>query len=448
MTFEDHIHQIDALQQQIAAYGELKQEVKNKINYKFRLECNYTSNSMEGNSLTKQETRSVMVGNITVGGKPIKDVLEIKGHDEVISEILKIGKGELHISEKRIKDIHRGIMHEEDPEKKNLIGTWKRQINYLYNYKNERFDFAAPDEVPERMHQLVNWINAEGEKIQRKEANALHPVQLALKFHLDYVTIHPFDDGNGRTARILTNLILISYGFPPIYIKDSEKDQYYQYLGDIQGYGGQPDLFYTFMSGLVMRSQQLVLDAIEGKSLEEPDDLDKKIALLDKMLDAGGEEIEFTNTEEVVQKVLNEVAIPLFRKLGEKGLKFSLLFQKTDFIGVVNNIPYSHEDLEQVLTSFQERVINMDSITIVNFSIGLRVFKKLGKNPFNIFKNWSVEFDEFIYKVVIEGTEQTYLYHQRPTPEELEELANQFGNKILAEIEERVEAIQKKDIGS
>ena len=65
-----------------------------------------------------------MVGNLTVGGKPIKDVLEIKGHDEVIADILKIGKGELRLSEKRIKEIHKGIMYEEDKEKEKKIGIW------------------------------------------------------------------------------------------------------------------------------------------------------------------------------------------------------------------------------------------------------------------------------------------------------------------------------------
>ena len=73
---------------------------------------------MEGNTLTIEETRSVMVGNLDVHQKPIKDVLEMKGHDEVISDILKIGKGELRLSERRIKEIHSGIMHEVDPERK------------------------------------------------------------------------------------------------------------------------------------------------------------------------------------------------------------------------------------------------------------------------------------------------------------------------------------------
>src|ERR1700744_5310504 len=168
MSFESKLQQIDEIQQTINNYGELPDDVLKKINYKFRLEWNYTSNSMEGNTLTKSETRSVMIGNITVNNKPIKDILEIKGHDEVISSILKIGKGELNISEKRIKEIHSGIMYEEDPAKKKTIGQWKQEQNHLYNYKGERFDFVLPAEVPQRMHRLINWLNTDKEKIERK----------------------------------------------------------------------------------------------------------------------------------------------------------------------------------------------------------------------------------------------------------------------------------------
>lgn len=269
MALTDKLLQIDELQQQINNYGKLPGEVLKKINYKFRLEWNYTSNSMEGNSLTKSETRSVMIGNITVNGKPIKDILEVKGHDEIINNILKIGRGELNLSEQRIKDIHTGIMHEEDPEKKKMIGVWKKENNYLYNYKNERFDFVAPADVPGRMHALINWLNTEKEKIARNAKDAMHPVAMALKFNLDYIGIHPFYDGNGRTSRIFTNLVLIAYGYPPLYIKENERSGYYQYLGDIQGYGGEPDVFYDYMAGLVMRSQELVINIIEGKEIEE-----------------------------------------------------------------------------------------------------------------------------------------------------------------------------------
>ena len=161
------------------------------------------------------ETRSVMVGNINVENKPIKDILEMNGHDKVITDILKVGRGEIRLSEARIKEIHKGIMHEENEEDKKKIGIWKTTLNYVINYKKERFDFVPPEEVPEKMHNLLDKTNAAIDSIRKKKKNAPHPLDVALQFHLDYVLIHPFYDGNGRTARLLTNLLLISFGYPP-----------------------------------------------------------------------------------------------------------------------------------------------------------------------------------------------------------------------------------------
>lgn len=322
MNYTDKRNQIDLLQKKINAFGELNADVKKKINYKFRLDWNYYSNSMEGNTLTMDETRSVMVGNLTVGGKPIKDVLEMKGHDEVISEIIRIGKSEVRLSEARIREIHKGIMHEEDEDKKKKIGAWKTEPNYIYNYKNERFDFALPAEVPARMHDLLNKTNADIDAIEQNKKDAPHPIDVALQFHLDYVIIHPFYDGNGRTARILTNLLLISFGYPPFWVKTPERSIYNQYIGDIQGYGGSPDLFFDFAADQILRSQNLVLDAIEGKEISELDDLDKELALLRAELK--GEHVLNTKANsQNIADAMEENIIPLFILLEEKceGLK-------------------------------------------------------------------------------------------------------------------------------
>jgi Fic family protein len=138
MTYLDKLQQIGNLQANILERGPIPIELLNKINYKLRLEWNFTSNSMEGNTLTKRETRTVMVGVIDINDKPIKDVIEIRNHNKVIITIMKIGKGELNVSEARIKEIHKGIMYEEDPEKLKYIGQWKNTDNYMINFQGER----------------------------------------------------------------------------------------------------------------------------------------------------------------------------------------------------------------------------------------------------------------------------------------------------------------------
>jgi Fic family protein len=395
MSYTDKLQQIEQIKQTIEKHGKLPDEVLKKINYKLRLEWNYTSNSMEGNSLTKQETRSVMVGNITVEGKPIKDVLEMKGHDEVITKIIQMGKGELNISEGRIKEIHKGIMHEEDPEKKKEIGVWKKNNNYLYNYKNERFDFVAPADVPDKMHQLINWLNGERDKIKRGDKDALHPVQLAFQFHLDYISIHPFYDGNGRTVRILTNLVLISYGYPPIYVKENEKAPYYQYLADIQGYGGNPDLFYDFMAGLLVRSLQIVLDAVVGKDIEEHDDLEKEIALWKR--DATSQKVDALHrNDDIVNEIYYKGVKEMFEEFAMKHKQFFDLFKKSRITSFKNN---TGRDGLDWLTDEITRLDSTEEDNFKNIWVEVRMeeYKYNVDNPFSIVPTLMITFEPFKY---------------------------------------------------
>lgn len=409
MAYSEKLFQIDKLQASIQEKGPIPVELLNKINYKLRLEWNYTSNSMEGNTLTKRETRTVMVGVIDVNDKPIKDVLEIRNHDKVISTIMQIGKGELNISESRIKEIHKGIMYEEDPHKQQYIGQWKNTDNYMINFQGERYDFVPYSEVQKRMHGLINWLNLEKEKADQRKKNAIHPALLAFKFHVDYLTIHPFYDGNGRTARILSNLILISYGFPPLYIKENEKENYYKYLTDIQSYGGDNDLFYDFMADLLLRSMRLFSDALEGKEIEEEDDIDKDITLFKRSLDKGQERKE-TRSEINISKIIQDSGIPLFKKFIDKLSQFDELFHSHEYRIIFNTDRSRVYDLELrsggymlSATKFPEALENwLNGPKVVNGnlnSFGMEYFFKAYKfsRPFNLPVFIRFSFEEYLY---------------------------------------------------
>jgi Fic family protein len=419
MSYTDKLNQIDLLQATIQKHGLLSPELLNKINYKFRLEWNYTSNSMEGNSLTKRETRTVMVGLVDVNDKPIKDVMEIRQHDAVISTIMKMGKGELNISEKRVREIHKGIMYEEDPEKLKYVGEWKNTDNYLYNSAGERFDFVSHTEVKERIHLLINWLNTEKEKIAQGKKEATHPAILAFNFHLDYLTIHPFYDGNGRTARILSNLILIAYGYPPLYIKEEEKQKYYQYLTDIQSYGGSPDLFYDFMSGLLLRSIQIIIDAIEGKIIEDQDDIDKEIALFKLSLDKKNERKE-VRTQDNVFKIIEKSAIPLFQKFLKKFSQFDDLFHTTETRIIYNTqnqqtynlqtrsggFAISTAQFPSSLLNWIERPKTYDGdLTNIGIEYSLEGYKH--NAPFGIPTFLYFRFDEYTYNISSKNASNT-----------------------------------------
>lgn len=455
MALEETLKKIDELQSKINSHGKLSNDVLNKINYKFRLEWNYHSNAMEGNSLTKEETRSVMIDNVTVDGKPLKDVMEVRGHDGIITDILKIGKGELRLSEKRIKDIHRAIMREDDPQQALKIGEWKTNENHLINYKGEKFDFAAPADVPEKMHELLNWLNAKYDEIISKKKGVIHPALLALEFHLRYVTIHPFYDGNGRTSRILMNLILIMLGYPPVIVKVSDKGEYGRYLADIQGYGGNPDLFYEFMAKLLIKSQELVLTAIEGGDIDEPDDLDKKILLLEKNLSGIDPDNELKEKFSIdlflkiydgwITDLLKEI-IPTIQKFNKffTGTQhhISMGFSSTQF---VNNIP------ELIIDQFKSSVESRENqFNSEGGELYIRAFFgnliKGGVNTFGCNYEITIKFEHFKYSLLIDefnngkGRRQRVfiperLLHKPLTIEEINALNKLFGETIYQHIE-------------
>ncbi|HEV3414743.1 MAG TPA: Fic family protein [Puia sp.] len=456
MSFREKIAEIDRLQQSIEQHGKLGWALLQKINYKFRLDWNYYSNRMEGNTLTLDETKSVMIGNINVHNKPLKDVMEMKGHDEVVQMILKMGKGELNISESRIKQLHEEIMYEESPTEKAKISEWKTQSNHMINYREEKFDFTDPAEVKEKMHVLVNWVNAEKEKIETKKKGALHPVELAFEFHLRYLTIHPFYDGNGRTARILTNLILISYGYPPIYIKDNEKQFYYRYLADVQGYGAGKNLLFELMSDYLVRSLNLVADAIAGKEIEEPEDLDKKIQLLERELSAFDPSNEVTikfSKKELLSIYdawladLIKAAIGVIEKFNKffMGQEHAITLSKGAIFERTSNKPISAfiEELKRKITDST----HLDHAPIdMYIQAQYRHFVKAGLREFDCFATIKVTFGDVRYELFvddfdvnsqrsIQAKQFERLLHQPLSQKEMTEVANKLGNIILKQID-------------
>lgn len=447
MSYQDKLQQIDELQQQIAAHGKLPEEVLKKINYKFRLEWNYNSNSMEGNTLTRIETKAVMTHNITVKDKPLNDILEMEGHDKVVNTLMKIGKGELNISEKRIKEIHSIIKFEDEAEKKKMIGNWKTFNNYVDN--DDPYYFTPHAEVPHAMHELINWVNAEGEKIDRKVKEALHPVKLAAEFHIRFIAIHPFHDGNGRMVRILTNLILISYDYPPVYVdKTTDRDVYYNYLRDIQRNGATHDMFYEFITGLVIRSQQTVLDAIAGKDIEEPDDIDKEIAIFKRMLpvEGNGENV-LSKTYDVIEELYKTCFSPMYDRLHSKlHGNFYDLFNGWDVRGFVNNSNHNDQNKMHIDNFFRTNVLNgqldeMGKPRIDNMALRFYMngFKRNGINAFNV--DYSLEIIFHQYKYDVRNNNKTIhekLYSQPLTEDEVQQIIQDAQKMVLEAIKQRV----------
>lgn len=444
MSYKKIKDTIDAIKAKVAAFGELTIEQKKKINYKFRLEWNFNSNSMEGNTLTIEETRSVMVGNLTVNDKPLKDVLEMQGHDKVITEILRIGKGELRLSEKRICEIHKTIMHEDDETKKDKIGKWKLEPNMIYNSKGERYDFVAPEKVPDKIHGLLNKTNASIDAINANKKNAPHPIDVAMEFHLEYLDIHPFYDGNGRTARILTNLILISLGYNPFWINEKDRKIYYNYISDIQGYGGSRELFFEYCAGLIERSEQLVLNAIQDIDIEEEDDLHKEISLLKRQLE--GE--KFTKSPKNIYDIFQLINKDVWQSLSIVISQFDDLFSENKTKYLVNNQneiyptksilpllnPFEKSTKPKEITIFGHEIYEKDIYKVEwnHLKYGLKKAKNI--NPYEI--NFSISFESTNYALKlsinhIKIWEINFAYNEFPDKESIEKIKKELGKKLI-----------------
>lgn len=331
MDVREVYQRIQQLQDEIAAVGPLDPDVRRRIDYKFRLDWNYHSNNIEGGTLTVAETKSIMLGHVTVEDKPLKDILEMRGHDQTVKTVMAIGKGDVQLSEKRIKEIHAAIIHEEEPSLKSSLGKWKTLANEIKNpRKGLVYRFVEPEEIPDAVHKLLDWFKAESEKLQKGRSEYPAP-RLAFEFHLRFLTIHPFHDGNGRVGRILLNLILISLGYPPIIISDADKPQYEDLLTEIQVNGAPQSDLWVFLGRLLIRSLELVKRAIDGEDLySNPDHkllhINQQLSLIDssnRTLNSIDRDVYLTHVEGWV--------IPLLDLVHSKFKKTEHLFKTADF---------------------------------------------------------------------------------------------------------------------
>lgn len=436
-TLDESLRALETLRRAIEASGNLSEETQRKIEYKFRLECNYHSNRIEGGTLTKPETRSVMVGNITVKDKPLKDIREMQGHDEVMQQILRIGQSHVRLSERRIKDIHKAIIVAEKPEDAAEIGSWKTSNNHIINYRLEKFEFVPPSDVPEAMHQLLNWLNAGLDSIHNTSKDAPHPLLLAFEFHLRYLTIHPFSDGNGRTARLLTNLVLISLGYPPFWVAEGgEKDAYNRYLADVQCYKGSPDLLYAFLAGLVQRSLQITLDAIAGKAIEDVDDWVKKVRLLKSSLPESAAVAQMKSAASIHEAFQVSVR-PTLDRLLEQFAEFDDLF-------VARNIFFGNDDQHLDIKSVKD-ILNFweahQTLNVLTLHYSLKGFKK-HERPFDASLELLWKFDDYDYVLVLRcGQEQELLrrkYAQMYSETDVANIVTACGECFFTQIDKQI----------
>jgi len=206
---------IDDKKRIIDSHRPLSQNMVRQLRDKLIIEWTYNSNAIEGNTLTLSETKVVLENGITIKGKPLKDHLEIINHKEAIEYIENLVSKDVKLSEYDIKSVHYLILKEIDSTN---AGKYRNENVFISGAKHvPPIYMNVPYEMQKMIEKYQNWKD-------------LHPVVRACFLHGEFVKIHPFIDGNGRTARLLLNFELIQSGYPPVVIKIENRADYYDAL--------------------------------------------------------------------------------------------------------------------------------------------------------------------------------------------------------------------------
>lgn len=214
MDLKTKLSKIDELREFVQTHT-LPQSLQRDIAEDFKLRYTYDSNAIEGNTLTLHETKVVLEG-ITIGGKTLREHLEVINHAEAIEYIRDLVKHNIPINEYQIKSIHNLVLKGIDDKN---VGVY-RSVGVRISGANHIP--PQPYLLRSEMDRFMQWYQG--------EAQDLHPVVRASRVHIDLVGIHPFIDGNGRTSRLVMNLELLKNNYPAINIKSDKKAQYYAAL--------------------------------------------------------------------------------------------------------------------------------------------------------------------------------------------------------------------------
>ena len=196
--------QIDQLKAWLDSFRPLSPAVLSELKQRFDVRFTYDSNAIEGNTLSLSETELILTRGITVGGKTLEEHLEVIGHKEAIDYIEALSRSDARIGEWEIRQIHSLVIRKIAPTE---AGKY-RQLDV----KAAGTEHVYPPHylLSELMAEFVQWLNESGAQ--------LHPVVFATEAHYRFVSIHPFVDGNGRTGRLLMNLLLLRAGYPIVSI--------------------------------------------------------------------------------------------------------------------------------------------------------------------------------------------------------------------------------------
>ena len=268
MDMSNFLSTIDNIQKDIDAFRPFPKTSIAAWQERLRIEWTYNSNAIEGNTLTFGETAFFLREGLTSEGRPLQDYVEAKNHAQAIDWLQEFVQSGRKFTESFIKELHALLLrdiestiamgsHGKLVHKPLFAGKYKTRPNHVLTLSGNIHYYTDPLHVHDEMQELLSWL---------KKSIHLHPVEQAALFHYQFVSIHPFDDGNGRMARLLMNLILMREGHPPCVIRNERRKEYLQSLEEADTTGDYKKII-AFIAHELLWTQKLMLKAIQGKKL-------------------------------------------------------------------------------------------------------------------------------------------------------------------------------------
>ena len=209
----------------------LSEKDRDRLSRRFTVDFNYNSNNIEGNTLTYGQTEILLLFGKVIGEASVRDVQEMTASNvglRMMTEEAKVKEAPL--TQNVIRTLHQTLLREDYTVYRNLpggvlhAGQYKTRPNSEITRYGDRFEYASPEETPSLMADLVDWYN------KAEQEGKLTPIELAALFHYRYIRIHPFEDGNGRIARLMVNFILTRHDYPMIVVRSRKKSEYLEAL--------------------------------------------------------------------------------------------------------------------------------------------------------------------------------------------------------------------------
>jgi len=446
----DTIAQIDQQVKVLRGLEPLKPEDQQRLDKKFRLEFNYNSNHLEGNTLTYGETELLLIFDKTTGDHDKREYDEMEAHDVALRMIKEeAADKERPLTERFVRQLNEqllvkpfwkeAITQDGQPTRKEVIpGHYKTTPNSVRLQNGEIFNYASPQETPAKMQELVSWYN--------NNCSKESPLMLASLLHYQFVRIHPFDDGNGRVARLLMNYVLLKNNLPMAVIKTADKKNYLAALNRADV--GETDTFITYIGEQLLWSLDLTIKAAKGEDIEEPDDLDKKIAVLSKKINNKG--LQAKRGSALLQTLLQDSINPFLDDLIGYLEKFKEFYDSINYSFTINGNAHYGNDFKQFKESSmnllrpQMQSPNKQGLNNLSVQFTLNGFKHDMASGFISNGNLQIVFEIYRYGFESENVFHKYWpYDHQLTEKDKKHVLNYIGSRLYEDIERKVDHLNK-----